>query len=66
MENFESSRQSALFESEKERCMREMIRCSQRRGQNILGPVHYGLVNLGVLNCYLDTSPYFLTYVLAL
>lgn len=42
VENFESSRQSALFESEKERCMREMIRCSQRRGQNILGPVHYG------------------------
>uniref|UniRef100_A0A7I4YY28 ANK_REP_REGION domain-containing protein n=1 Tax=Haemonchus contortus TaxID=6289 RepID=A0A7I4YY28_HAECO len=46
VENREANRQSALFECEKERCVREMVRCNQRRGQHTLGPVHYGSASL--------------------
>ncbi|WKY12634.1 hypothetical protein Q1695_003884 [Nippostrongylus brasiliensis] len=46
VENFEANRQSAIFEIEKERCVREMVRCNQRRGQNAFGPVHYGSTGL--------------------
>ncbi|KAK5976205.1 hypothetical protein GCK32_004690, partial [Trichostrongylus colubriformis] len=42
VENLEANRQSVLFECEKERCVREMVRSNQRRGQHTLGPVHYG------------------------
>ncbi|KAK6015470.1 hypothetical protein OSTOST_19104, partial [Ostertagia ostertagi] len=46
VENLEANRQSALFECEKERCVREMVRCNQRRGQHTLGPVHYGSTSM--------------------
>ncbi|KAK6043556.1 hypothetical protein COOONC_18939 [Cooperia oncophora] len=46
VETLEANRQSALFECEKERCVREMVRCNQRRGQHTLGPVHYGSTSM--------------------
>ncbi|VDM64315.1 unnamed protein product [Angiostrongylus costaricensis] len=42
MKDYEANKQTLLFECEKERCLREVVRCTQRRGQYTLGPVHYG------------------------
>uniref|UniRef100_A0A158PC38 ANK_REP_REGION domain-containing protein n=1 Tax=Angiostrongylus cantonensis TaxID=6313 RepID=A0A158PC38_ANGCA len=42
MKDYEVNKQTLLFECEKERCLREVVRCTQRRGQYNLGPVHYG------------------------
>ncbi|KJH53619.1 hypothetical protein DICVIV_00047 [Dictyocaulus viviparus] len=46
LKDYEVSRQAILFECERERCIRDMVRSSQRRGQYSLGPVHYGATNL--------------------
>ncbi|KAJ1362197.1 hypothetical protein KIN20_021646 [Parelaphostrongylus tenuis] len=46
MKDYESNRQAILFECERDRCLRDVVRRTQHRGQYNLGPVHYGSANL--------------------